>query len=215
MTIDMPNLIITQASLADRVYENLKLLILSGTLKGGDRIPEEQLAQQFGVSRTPIREALKRLAEYGLVTLKPRINASVTSISGQEAADIARVRIALEKLALESLSKERMEDSIEPLTRLAMECQHFFAIGEKAKAFEKDSEFHIALIAGAGNGVLSEAYQRLDARIQLLRITQSLSSEELVPYAEQHMQLIRKIKDGNVAEAVALLEHHILHDVQE
>ena len=208
----IPNLVIEQASLADQVYNNLKLLILSGTLKGGERIPEEQVAQQFGVSRTPIREALKRLAEYGLITLRPRMNATVTSLTKQEAEDIGHVRIALERLAVESIKQEKVGMLVEKLQRLAAECQYGFAINERARGFEKDSEFHLTLVSCAGNSILTETYERLDARIQLLRITQHLSSEEIIPYAAQHLELIRNIREGNKEETRRLLEIHIMHD---
>lgn len=202
------------ASLADQVYENLKLLILSGTLQGGERIPEEQVAQQFGVSRTPIREALKRLAEYGLVTVRPRSNAVVAQISNREAEDIARVRLALEKLAIESLDPSAIAPLIAALKGLAAECRRRFESGERAKAFEKDSEFHTTLVAGAGNIVLTETYERLDARIQLLRISQHLSSEQLVPYAGHHLELLERIAVGDTKATIALLETHIMHDFQ-
>ncbi|MFA6505018.1 MAG: GntR family transcriptional regulator [Treponemataceae bacterium] len=209
----IPNLVLEQSSLADQVYDNLKLLILSGTLKGGERIPEEQVAQQFGVSRTPIREALKRLAEYGLVSLRPRLNATVTSITKQEAADIGRVRLALEVLAVESIMQDKIGSLVDTLQRLAAECQYCFAVNERAKAFEKDSEFHIALVSCAGNKILTETYERLDARIQLLRITQHLTSEELLPYAAQHIELIRSLREENKDKTRKLLELHIMHDI--
>ncbi len=209
----VPPIPLEQSSLADQVYDNLKLLILSGTLKSGERIPEEQLAQQFGVSRTPIREALKRLAEYGLVTLRPRMNAMVPSIGRAEAVDIVRVRLALENLALESYEEAKLEAVIRKLQRLSAECQELFEANEQAKAFEKDSEFHIALIAGAGNKVLTETYQRLEARIQLLRVSQHLSQNQLIPYAAQHMELIESLRAKNIAQTRELLERHIMHDI--
>jgi DNA-binding GntR family transcriptional regulator len=209
----LPTIAIEQSSLADQVYENLKLLILSGVLKGGERVPEEQVAQQFGVSRTPIREALKRLAEYGLVDVRPRSNAVVASITSHEADNIGRVRLALEALAINSISWEQVPGLPDTLQKLAAECQYHFAIGERAKAFEKDSEFHIALIDGAGNDVLTEMYVRLDSRIQLLRISQDLSCEELLPYANQHLDLIRSLKQSTKEKAIGLLEAHIMHDI--
>ena len=211
--IDFSNFSITQNSLADQVYSNLKLLILSGTLRSGERIPEEQLAQQFGVSRTPIREALKRLSEYGLVTLKPRMNATVTSLTRQETEDIARVRLALETLALDSYREDKISLLVEELQQLAAEFRRLVAGDERAKAFEKDSEFHIALIAGAGNGVLTEMYARLDARIQLLRITQQLSSQELLPYAAQHLELIGSLREKDREQTRLILKRHIMHDI--
>ncbi len=83
----------------NRFYHYIKRLILSGKLKGGEKIPEEKIAQQFGVSRTPIREALRRLEEYGLVYLKPRSYAEVISFSPKDAEQVACIRAQLEMLS--------------------------------------------------------------------------------------------------------------------
>jgi DNA-binding GntR family transcriptional regulator len=212
---DISGLVIDQSSLADQVYENLKLLILSGSLAGGERVPEEHLAQQFGVSRTPIREALKRLAEYGLVSLRPRLNAVVASLTAREAQDIARVRLALELLALNTYQESRIDPAFDALQGLADECQRLLGNGERARAFEVDSEFHTSLIEGAGNGVLAETYRRLDARIQLMRIGQRLNTEEMLPYAAQHGELIEALRAKKTQEAKRLLEDHVMHDLPD
>ncbi len=81
---------ITQESLSDKVYTIIKQQILSGELKGGTLLSEEAFAEQFGVSRTPIREALRRLNEYGLVKLKPHSQAVVHKVDEKEFADITR-----------------------------------------------------------------------------------------------------------------------------
>ncbi|MFW5485073.1 MAG: GntR family transcriptional regulator, partial [Spirochaetaceae bacterium JB067] len=103
---------ITQESLSDKVYTIIKQQILSGELKGGTLLSEEAFAEQFGVSRTPIREALRRLNEYGLVKLKPHSQAVVHKVDEKEFADITRLRITLETLVVESLLKLRAKDYI-------------------------------------------------------------------------------------------------------
>ncbi len=117
----------------------------SGELRGGMFIPEEQLAQQFGVSRTPIREAIRRLAEYGLVVLKPRSHAQVYQINDKEARDIARVRVVLERLAVESMTPQSINERIDQLARLAADCQYYLGIGNRAALFE-NTAFHLELV---------------------------------------------------------------------
>ena len=88
-----------QPSLSDQAYQYIKGLILSGEIKGGERIPEEKVGQSLGVSRTPIREALKKLSEYGLVHIKPRSYAVVINLEKEEAIQINEIRALLETYA--------------------------------------------------------------------------------------------------------------------
>ena len=86
-------------SISEKVYHHVKALILSGTLKSGEKISEAELAKYFRVSKTPVREALRKLAEYGLILIKPRSFAIVVTISDEEARDISLVRLWLERLS--------------------------------------------------------------------------------------------------------------------
>lgn len=203
--------IIVQKSLADRVYDLLKAQILSGELKGGMLIPEEQLAQQFGVSRTPIREAIRRLSEYGLVVLKPRSHAMVYAMNQKEANDIAQVRITLERLAVDMLTAEAIEKNIEQLARLAADCQYFLGIGNRSALFETDSQFHNVMVKCAANNAISNLYERLDAQVQLLRVAQNLSDEKLGSIINQHGQLIQYLRTGDKNACKTLLYSHIMH----
>lgn len=198
-------------SLADQVYDMVKDEILSGSIPCGNKISEDSLAAQFGVSRTPIREALKRLSSYGIVKMEPRSHSSVISLSGKESDDIAEFRISLEDFAIDHMKKEKFESSLDSLCRYASECQYALGIGNRAKAFELDSLFHNTLIATCDNSALSDVYERLDAKIQLLRIAQNSPEAELLGYLMQHARLIELLKAGKNEEAKELMHEHITH----
>ncbi|ADY14779.1 GntR family transcriptional regulator [Sphaerochaeta globosa] len=202
-----------QNSLSDQVYTMLKDQILSGQLKGGMKIPEESLAEQFGVSRTPIREAIRRLAEYGLITIKPRSHATVSLISEQEANDIARVRVTLEQLAIDSIDEESYAQNVKELSRYAADCQYAMGIGDRATVFEQDSLFHLALIRASRNSALISISERLDAKIQQLRIAQNLPEDELAYYLAQHAQMMTLLKNGDKEACKRMLYEHITHDL--
>ncbi|MGE4452934.1 MAG: GntR family transcriptional regulator [Sphaerochaeta sp.] len=202
-----------QNSLSDQVYTMLKDQILSGQLKGGMKIPEETLAEQFGVSRTPIREAIRRLAEYGLVTIKPRSHAVVSLISPQEADDIAKVRVTLEQLAIDSIDEEAYAENVRELSRYAADCQYAMGIGDRATVFEQDSLFHLALVKASRNKALINICERLDAKIQQLRIAQNLPDDELAFYLGQHAQMMSLLKTGQKEACKHLLYEHITHDL--
>lgn len=198
-------------SLADQAYDLVKEQILSGKIKCGEKISEDGLADQFGVSRTPIREAMRRLSAYGLIEMEPRSHSSVIEISEKESNDIALLRVNLENFAIDNINMDIFNSSLEEICRYAADCQYALSLNNRAKAFELDSMFHVALIKTADNTAFTDIYERLDAKIQLLRIRQNEPNERLLEYLMQHSRLIGLIKDGNKEEAKNLLQAHILH----
>lgn len=202
---------IVSTSLSDQAYELVKGEILKGTIKAGSKISEDALATQFGVSRTPIREAIRRLAEYGLVTLSPRSHAAVVKISDKAAQDIASLRINLEFFAIDNLKEDLFNKNYAKLNKIASDCQLQLSNGERDKAFELDSAFHSLLIECTDNQALIEVYYRLDPKIQLLRIEQDLDPESLLSYLQQHTKLLLLLNNGDKLEAKKLIREHITH----
>lgn len=201
-------------SLSDRVYHYIKELILSGELKGGERVPEVRVGERFGVSRTPIREALKRLEEYGLIYTKPRSYAEVVSLPAEEAPAVAKVRTSLETLAVSLLAECGTEEDFDHLESIANQCSAALQRGDIAEAFEKDSELHIELARRSGNVHLYELFEKFDAKVQLLRLTLRLSHEELQRFIGQHDKIIRSIRNREPEEARQLMSNHILGQLQ-
>jgi DNA-binding GntR family transcriptional regulator len=201
----------TQQNLSDEIYNLLKTQILNGKLAGGEKIPEESLAKEFGVSRTPIREAIRRLGEYGLIEIKPRSYSVVSTISEKEANEIARVRIDLECLAIDLITPENFESSIKELARCAAECQYALDIGNRAESFMQDSLFHLALIKASGNTTLYHVYERLDPKLQQLRINQNLYDLALKDYTIQHGQIMQLLREDKKEECKKLIYEHIMH----
>ena len=198
-------------NLSDEIYNLLKDQILSGKLKGGEKIPEETLAKQFGVSRTPIREAVRRLSEYGLVQIKPRCYAEVATITEKEASDIAYVRIHLECLAIDLITPQSLEKNIRNLARCAAECQFALDVGDRGLSFEHDSMFHTELVRTSENQALIYLYEHLGAKIQQLRLNQNLYGIALKDYTIQHEKIMSLLKDEKKEECKVLLYEHIMH----
>jgi DNA-binding GntR family transcriptional regulator len=205
---------IERQSLAEQVYNYIKRLILSGDLKGGEKIPEEKVAQQFGVSRTPIREALRRLEEYGLIKIKPRSFAEVVKLDPQEAEQLARVRARLETLAVEVLAECGVEEDFAILEHLAKECEALLATGDLASTFEKDSQFHLEIAKRTGNQHLYEIFEKIDAKMQLLRLVLHLPVKELTQFIGQHEPLVHHMKVHDKEAAVRLMTKHVLDQLE-
>ena len=204
--------LITRKSLSDQVYNHIKTMILSGELKDGERIPEAQLSELFGVSRTPLRDALKKLSEYGLIYLKPRSYAKVAVIDEDEAKQIAEVRLDLEILSAKLFSNYATSNNFEEIKQVSEKCFEAANKGMKAEAFELDSKFHLKIAENCGNKILYEIYEKLDARVQLLRLNQGLNSETLIDYIKQHKRLITAMENGENRFISSILTTHIMHD---
>jgi len=197
------------SSLADQVYHDIKHMILSGELQGGDRIPEETLAEKFGVSRTPVREAVRRLDEFGLVRLKPRSYAEVISLSEAEADQVMAVREQLESLAVRELAEKASGQDVQVLTALAEECYRSLDEGNVADTFETDSRFHLKIAERSGNGILSDLIERLDAKVQLVRLMRCSTPETINQNIHVHDKIIAAISSNDSAQAEALMREHI------
>jgi DNA-binding GntR family transcriptional regulator len=204
---------IHRQSLSEQVYQYIKRLILSGEILGGERIPEEKVAKQFGVSRTPIREALSRLEDYGLIRIKPRSYAVVVALDPREADQLAVIRAQLETLAVGLLTDCGTNDDFKALDLLAKECNALIAEGDIAAAFEKDSLLHLEIARRTGNRHLYEIYEKLDAKIQLLRLVLRLPLEKLIVYIKHHDEIIRLMKKRDKDAAVALMKHHVMNQL--
>ena len=204
-------MIINSESLADQVYSWLKSEILKGNIKGGEKSSEESLASKLGVSRTPIREALKRLSEYGIVAITPRSHAVVIKITDKDAEQIAKFRICLENFALDSLNVDVFKSKLNSLKTLASKVDEANSKGNRDKSFEIDSKFHSEIISCTCCAPLLDAYNRLSARIQLLRLNQDLYGEELAFFLAQHNTILQLIDEGKIEEAKTLQTYHILH----
>ncbi len=206
---------IHRQSLSEQVYYYIKRLILSGEIKGGQRVPEEKVARQFGVSRTPIREALKRLEEYGLIQIKPRSYAVVVALEPHEAGQLAIIRSQLEILSVGLLTDCGTNEDFNELDELARECNALIAAGDIATTFEKDSRLHLEIARRTGNRHLYEIFERLDAKIQLLRLVLRLPLKKLKLYVKHHDDIIAAMQRGDKELAVTLMQHHIMNQLED
>ncbi len=206
---------IHRQSLSEQVYFYIKRLILSGEIQGGQRIPEEKVAQQFGVSRTPIREALKRLEEYGLIQIKPRSYAVVVALEPQEAGQLAIIRAQLETLSVGLLTDCATEKDLKELDQLAQECNDLISGGDIATTFEKDSRLHLEFARRTGNRHLYEIFEKLDAKIQLLRLVLRVPLTKLKLYVRHHDDIISAMRRRDKELAISLMRHHIMNQLED
>jgi DNA-binding GntR family transcriptional regulator len=199
---------IEQRSIAQQVYAHIKRMILAGDFEGGQRIPEDQIAQQFGVSRTPVREALKQLQAYGLTRYRNRSFVEVISLDREDAAKIARVRANVEGLAAQLLAENVTDEDCRALWELVEECEEHVSTGDLAEAFESDSRLHLEIARRTGNEYLYDIMERLDAKVQLCRISGCLTVGKVAGDVKAHRDIVKAICEGDGEKAARLMEQH-------
>ncbi len=191
------------------VYNALKDRILGFALYPGTRVTETELAADFGVSRTPIREALQRLAAEGFVTIRPKQGCFVRELDIEEIDQLYQVRIALESLALEQALERMARPELEALARDWHPARADAAPTSVDAMAQRDESFHIALARGSGNRVLTGLLEDINTRIHIIRRLDFTDRERIaVTYAEHH-RIAALLLAGDLATARELMGAHI------
>ena len=195
--------------LRDVVFNTLRQAILKGELAPGERLMEIQLAERLGVSRTPIREAIRKLELEGLVLMIPRKGAEVAKISEQNLRDVLEVRRSLEELAID-LACQRMEP--EELSELKKTQEEFAAAiseGDAMRIAQTDERYHDIIYNSTKNQKLVQILNNLREQMYRFRV-EYLKQKECYPQLlEEHDKLIALISGGEVEEACELMGRHI------
>lgn len=195
--------------LREIVFESLREAIINATLKPGERLMEIQLAEEMGVSRTPVREAIRKLELEGFVVMVPRKGAYVAGVSIKDIADVFEVRAALEGLAA-GLAAERITDNeLEVLERSLVHVAEASEAGDLEKLVTMDTDFHDILYKACRNERLIQIVSNLREQIQRFRST-SLSQPGRMKLAwEEHKEIVEAISERNVELARELAREHI------
>ncbi|PIE35748.1 hypothetical protein CSA56_02965 [candidate division KSB3 bacterium] len=214
MTATTPVYKIERQNLAEQVYSYIKRLILSGDLKGGENILEDKIAEQFGISRTPVREAFQRLDEYGLIELKPRSYAVVITLALHEAEHITRVRAQLETLSVELLTECGTPEDFDVLKELAQECNNLLSESDIPNEFEADMHFHLEIAKRTGNRHLYDLLEKISDKVQLLRLEFHLPLEFLKTCVGQHTAIVEMMRQGKKEAAISLMKKHTINQLE-
>lgn len=196
-------------ALYEQVAERLRSRIYAHDLAPGSWVDEQAIAAEYGISRTPLREALKVLASEGLVTLKPRRGCYVTALSEQDLDEIFPVMALLEgHCALEATAKAGAED-IGRLEAIHAELERHAAAGDADRFFEANQRFHDALQELAGNRWLRQLIDETRKFIKLTR-RDSLNREgRLRQSLAEHRAILAAIARRRPDEAARLMHDHI------
>jgi len=207
-TVSLPQLGASHQPLRQVVTDALRKAILSKRLKPGERLIEEQLAADLGVSRNPVREALRVLESEGLVEISPRRGASVTSVSEEEAREIVEVRAALEGLCAR-LAARRCSPALKAEIEQVLDCgERAAAAADTPELARIHSQVHDLMARASLNRHLTGFVQSLRDKTDWLYAS-SVSWRAQLSWRE-HAAILRAVADGDEDLAAVLASRHVI-----
>lgn len=195
--------------LREIVFETIREAIIAGDLQPGERLMEVQMAEELGVSRTPVREAIRKLELEGLVIMVPRKGAYVADISMRDLAEVFEIRRALEGLAAELAAERATDEEIEELERMLVKISDTIEKDDIKQTIELDTQFHELLYAVSRNERLRGILSQLREQIHRFRL-QSLARPGRMRVAlEEHRSIVEAIADRDPEVAKNRASDHI------
>lgn len=200
-----------RASTATRVADVLRERIAGGAAAPGSRIVELEIARDLGVSRSPVREALLRLSEEGLVAILPYRGAIVVPLQQRRFVELTEFRLALERFALDRLVERGDASALARVRAELAALRRALRARRRERIVAADLDVHRALVASAGNAMLERAYDGLLAQIRLYIGVTSARYERPEELAEEHDAMLDAVERRDSAAARALLDAHVRH----
>ena len=207
--------ILDRAPAATRIADLLRERIASGIAAPGSRIVELEVARELGVSRSPVREALLRLSEEGLVAILPYRGAIVVPLQHRRFVELTEFRLALERFALERLIVRGDERAMSRLRAHVAAIRRAVRSGDRRRIADEDLAMHRSLVASSGNAQLERAYDGILAQIRLYIGVTTARYERDEELAEEHEAMLAAVERKDARAARALLDAHVLHGFEE
>ncbi len=213
---------IPHTSLRDQIVGAIRDAIIQGKLRPGEKTPEQELAGELGVSRTPIREALRILEQQGLIESRPKNGTYIARINWDEVRDSLHVRIALEefavRLAVTRLTSQAWDDLCATLRGLLDGMRSAVARSDPIAATELDMQWHTLLIDAARNRFLSRIWR--STRLAYLvwspeREIYPLTPEKWAEFHERHQELLAALRSREPDRCAAAVRAHILKKISD
>ncbi|WP_119166030.1 GntR family transcriptional regulator [Algihabitans albus] len=205
---------IARRSLHDELVARLRNMIVEGELRPGARLPEKELCSQFGVSRTPLREALKVLASDGLVEISPHRGATVVQISRGDVEEMFPVMGALEALAGELACANIDAAGVAEITALHHQMVAHYHRKERAEYFRLNQQIHERILEAAGNATLTALHGGLAGRVRRARFMANMSPPRWQQAVEEHEQILAALTARDGAGLADILRRHLAHKAE-
>lgn len=195
--------------LRDVVFNTLREAILKGELRPGERLMELQLASKLGVSRTPIREAIRMLEQEGLAVTIPRKGAEVAKMTEKDMEDVLQVRDALDELAASTACKQITAQELEELKGTMREFEESMKTGDIKKIAEVDVKFHDIIYRATRNPKLENILSNLREQMYRYRI-EYLKDEKTYPtLIKEHNEIVEGLAERDKDKVTAAMHKHV------
>ena len=208
---DLPRL--NPRNISQEVYEILKVRIFSKQFSPGERLRLAEIEKQMNVSRTPLKDALNRLAVEGLVEIKPSRGTFVSDPSPAEIADCFDVRRVLEGYAVELLAERMTEQQLRQLRDMVRELRSFTEVEDWSEIYQEyvamDHQMHRLIMEFAGNKRLKEVWEQINMHVQMSRARYRRAERELNLAQEEHEELLKAFESRDVGTLQQTMSHHI------
>ena len=201
---------ITKHSLQDEIVQVLRQAIISGEVQPGQRLIEAELADTFGVSRAPLREALRELSADGLLEIIPRKGTFVVKLSDDDIREIYSLRLALESLAVEILVEKSTPDELAVLQEVIQEIERALQQSDKWRVVQLDMRFHELMCKLSGHSRLTKAWLRMSDQLRsfFAAVDHLYEDKQII---ERHQLLVDAIGSGSKEDALAVIHDHIVN----
>lgn len=198
--------------LSDIAFASLREAIINGLFPPGTRLVEQDIAEQLGISRIPVREAIQMLVDEGLMIKEPRRGAYVPTYSEVELEEIYSLRIVLERFVIERVMANWSPQAKTRLQAIVDAMEQAAEAGDKLQVSQLDTKFHETLWDLANHHLLLELVSELRVRIIrfLAEANTTLSPSELTAHAQTHQSVLDALSSGNIEAAKTRITEHIL-----
>ena len=198
-------------NLSEQIARVLRASLISGQMIPGVTYSVPALAEEFGVSAMPVREAMLALVQQGLMTPVRNKGFRVVELSAKDLDDIMQLRLMLEVPATVEVAREVTERTMRELRRLAREITRHAKSGQLVEYIESDRLFHQTLIALAGNPRLEELVDELRSRSRLTGLDALAEHGDLSASAQEHLDMLEAIAAADFSKLRTLMERHVRH----
>ncbi len=209
MNISTSAELITRPSLHTELLNRLRDLIIQGDLPQGTKVPERELCERYGVSRTPMREALKVLAVEGLVWLEPNRGAWVNKITIEELEEVFPVMGALEALSGELACVHISDAQIAAIRNLHLKMLEHYQARNLSGYFQVNQAIHEAILLAANNSELATMYNSLAARVRRARYLANMTDKRWARAVDEHEQILEALENRKGSQLAKILRKHL------
>lgn len=198
-------------SLRGQVFHAIREDILKGRYQENDELREATLGKELGVSRTPVREALRQLELEGLVKIIPNRGAFVTGISEKDVRDIYMIRSVLEGLCVQMAAEHMTKERIDELEEVLVLAEYYLEKGNMEQLTELDGKFHQILYEASESRILEHVLSDFHKYVQLARRNSVKTESRAQKSIEEHREILEALKENDAEKAEKLANTHILN----